>query len=45
MEQIKMIQYLRENSIQMKGKYLKQDDGQLRTAEEWKTFIEILNIQ
>jgi hypothetical protein len=41
---MKMIQYLRENYITMKGKYLKHDDGQLRTAEEWKTFLENINL-
>ena len=42
---IRMIEYLRANDILMKGKYLKHNDGALRTTEEWETFIQGLNIQ
>jgi hypothetical protein len=39
MEKITMTKYLLDNKIKFKNRYLKINDGELRTPSEWETFI------
>jgi hypothetical protein len=39
MEKIKLITYLVNNDIKPRGKYMRLNDGELRTPSEWETFI------